>query len=310
VVFTPGTEQCCRSNKYTLATQFCVGTSIYGKCGGSDYSPATESCCNGNKYTLATQFCSGDGSGVYSRCGEQTYTPAIQRCGSGNVIETKCGTNWYSFSSSTHYCKNSTAWTQYGSLFYEGKTYKTVEIGTQTWMAENLNYAASGSKCGSTLSGKGTLGEVNTSTCDTYGRLYNWATAMANSASSFVNPSGVKGVCPTGWHLPSDAEWTTLTYYVDSFYEYPGTKLKATSGWFLNNSVPIGTDDYGFSALPGGYGYSRGDFGNAGNSGFWWSATEYGASLAYYRSLHSGGTNVDRNRNDKTDLYSVRCVQD
>src|SRR5215469_10890371 len=79
----------------------------------------------------------------------------------------------------------------------DSKTYRTVVIGTQTWMAENLNYNATGSKC------------YNDSTqyCDLYGRLYDWTTAMAGVSSSSANPSGVLGICPVGWHLPSDAEW-------------------------------------------------------------------------------------------------------
>jgi uncharacterized protein (TIGR02145 family) len=154
-------------------------------------------------------------------------------------------------------------------------------------MAENLNYAASGSKCGGS---DGNLKDENTEICDTYGRLYDWATA--------------KTACPTGWHLPSNGEWDDLMTAVGGS-STAGTKLKAAnaSGW-------NGTDDYGFSALPGGYGRSSGDFFYVGSNGYWWSASEYSADYAYYRGMNSNGTNVSKDYYGKAFLYSVRCVQD
>jgi uncharacterized protein (TIGR02145 family) len=176
----------------------------------------------------------------------------------------------------------------YGTpVTYDGETYQTVVIGTQTWMARNLNYNASGSKCGNGSS----LSDENTSTCDTYGRLYNWATANT--------------VCPSGWHLPSDAEWTTLTDYVGGS-STAGTKLKATSGW---SSEGNGTDAYGFAALPGIYGYSDGSFSYVGTYGNWWSATEHGG-LVYSRSMYYGRADVGIESNVKALLRSVRCVKD
>jgi uncharacterized protein (TIGR02145 family) len=121
----------------------------------------------------------------------------------------------------------------------DGKTYKKVTIGTQTWMAENLNYAANNSVC------YGNSAE----NCAEYSRLYNWATA--------------KTACPTGWHLPSDDEWTMLTDNVGGS-KTAGTKLKSAEGW---NKDGNGTDDYGFSALPGGSGSSGGGFDDAGDYG-------------------------------------------
>jgi len=162
----------------------------------------------------------------------------------------------------------------YGSVTYEGQTYKTVKIGTQTWMAENLNYNASGSRC----YGDNT-GSDSQNRCSTYGRLYNWSTAMNGAASSTAVPSGVRGICPSGWHLPSDAEWTLLENAVGGS-SVAGTKLKATSGWYNNGN---GTNEYGFSALPGGGGYSGGSFKDVEGSGNWWSSTEYSSDGAYYR---------------------------
>jgi uncharacterized protein (TIGR02145 family) len=170
----------------------------------------------------------------------------------------------------------------------DGKKYVYVKIGEQTWMAENLNYDASDSKCYDNS-------EAN---CETYGKLYNWATAMNNSASSTANPSGVRGICPTGWHLPSATEWGVLGNDTK--------KLKATSGWNNNGN---GTDDYGFSALPGGGG-SDGSFYHVGNRGLWWSASEYLSYGVSTRLMHGSADYADWNLEGKTSLFSVRCVQD
>jgi uncharacterized protein (TIGR02145 family) len=164
------------------------------------------------------------------------------------------------------------------------KKYNMVRIGSQWWMAENLNYNVSGSRCYGDDTGSDTQGY-----CEIYGRLYDWATAMT--------------VCPAGWHLPSDAEWTTLTNYVGS---NAGTKLKAASGWYGDGN---GTDDFGFAALPGGNGDSDGGFFNAGDYGYWWSASEGDASYAYSRNMDYL-ENVYASYGGKSGLFSVRCLQD
>jgi uncharacterized protein (TIGR02145 family) len=165
----------------------------------------------------------------------------------------------------------------------DGKKYKPVKIGSQTWMAENLNYEMEGSKCYNNKPEK----------CAEYGRLYDWATA--------------KKACPAGWHLATDAEWTTLKKTVGSPV---GTKLKSTSGWNSDKGKSgNGTDEYGFLALPGGYGNLDGYFYGAGFRGNWWSATEYGAYNAYYQSMdYSEYVNVGNY--GKNGKFSVRCVQD
>ena len=159
----------------------------------------------------------------------------------------------------------------------DGKKYKTVKIDTQTWMAENLNYAASGSKCY----------DNKPENCQKYGRLYDWSTA--------------KKACPSGWHLPSKAEWDVLGD--DS------KKLKAKSGWNNNGN---GTDEFGFSALPGGYGNSDGSFYNVGNYGYWWSANEYEdySYYAYYRNMVYYYDYAFWGYDFKSILRSVLCVQD
>jgi uncharacterized protein (TIGR02145 family)/uncharacterized repeat protein (TIGR02543 family) len=165
----------------------------------------------------------------------------------------------------------------------DGKTYKKVVIGTQTWMAENLNYDVPSNTTDVCYNNKA-------DSCEKYGRLYNWLTAMT--------------ACPAGWHLPLDAEWATLENYVGSPV---GTKLKSTSGWYNNGN---GTDQYDFSALPGGYGYSDGGFLNAGGLGLWWSATENDALYACGQHIHYNGDEGRGDRKEKTNLFSVRCVQD
>jgi uncharacterized protein (TIGR02145 family)/uncharacterized repeat protein (TIGR02543 family) len=184
---------------------------------------------------------------------------------------------------------------------HDGKEYKKVTIGNQTWMAENLNYDDH-------IMTSDVCYNKDTSNCAKYGRLYDWATAMGGRSSSSSNPSGVQGVCPAGWHLPSDAEWTELTEYVGGASK-AGTKLKSSTGWTSSSSVPVGTNEYGFSALPGGYGSSGGSFDYAGNYGFWWSATEDNAYGAWRRDMIYIIEYVNGYGSSKTDLFSVRCVE-
>ena len=185
----------------------------------------------------------------------------------------------------------------------DGKKYVYVVIDTQTWMAENLDYAVSGSKCGNS--------DAITAICGTYGRLYNWATAMNNSASSTANPSKVQGVCPSGWHLPSDAEWDVLVTFAGGS-SGAGSMLKTSSGW--NNrdggTSGSGNNSYGFSALPGGYYGSTGSISSVGYVGYWWSATESSTSDAYYRAIYYYQSSVGRSNYVKSILLSVRCVKD
>jgi len=168
----------------------------------------------------------------------------------------------------------------------DNKVYKWVKIGDQVWMAENLDYEAhESSRCY----------DDDENNCKKYGRLYDWSTA--------------KSVCPEGWHLPSDAEWKTLVTFVGG-EETAGKKLKATNGWNSNKKDESGngTDDFGFSALPGGVCGTGGNFGHGGGGGFWWSATENDASDAWIWNMRHG-PNAYRNSIDKTISYSVRCVQ-
>jgi len=224
----------------------------------------------------------------------------------------------------TQYCSNGTMKTYGSTPEVGGRTYKTVVIGTQTWMAENLNYK--------TLDGTSRChpGNINTNTsdadnanCNTYGRLYNWATAMGISSdynSDSYNPSSstnYRGVCPIGWHIPNNDEWNTLMNSVGGS-SIAGRKLKSTSGWGdcgLGSSYSFQCEDaYGFSALPGGYGGPGGLFDSAGLNGNWWSASEssdaYSSYDAYSRYVVYGSEYVGYYDYGKSNLRSVRCLQD
>jgi len=186
----------------------------------------------------------------------------------------------------------------------DGKTYRTVRIGNQTWMAENLNYKTGTSVCYDNAD----------SNCTKYGRHYNWDDAMT--------------ACPAGWRVPTDEDWDSLALaaggqrvedgydgYDGYDWKFAGKKLKSTTGWddcedddgkLVSGN---GTDEFGFSALPGGDGTSDGSFISAGYNGQWWSATEYDASYAWNRYMGYISDRVGRYYNSKTDLLSLRCVR-
>ena len=217
----------------------------------------------------------------------------------------------------------------------DGKKYKTVEIGEQKWMAENLNYNAKGSKCygesgvvvtgykddgdeccdclGTAITTKLSNKKVQDN-CKKYGRLYNWATAMdltlscnSNSCTNQIK-SKHRGLCPIGWHIPSDADWDVLMTAVGGSSSTAGDKLKAKSGWNNNDN---GTDEFGFSALPGGRGSSGGSFNDVGNNGYWWSTTEDDdTDYANYRDMiYYSGEGGSTYYFFKSNLFSVRCLQ-
>jgi uncharacterized protein (TIGR02145 family) len=166
------------------------------------------------------------------------------------------------------------------------KTYKTAKVGTQTWMAENLNYEAKGSKCYAN----------KPDNCQKYGRLYDWETA--------------KSACPSGWHLPSDEEWRTIINFAGG-KDIAGKKLKAKSGWGGNAN---GTDDYGFSALPSGFGFSDSDsFYDIGEGGLWFSSSEYGSYAAngdnHDNNMSFAAVEYAEEYNGEDRLHSVRCIK-
>jgi uncharacterized protein (TIGR02145 family) len=167
---------------------------------------------------------------------------------------------------------------------HAGREYKTVQIGDQLWMAENLAYEPPTGKYWAYGNAPNNVAK--------YGYLYDWETAMK--------------VCPAGWHLPSDDEWTTLIDYLGG-KEVAGTKMKSKTGWERNGN---GTNESSFSGLPGGGSFSYGTFNNFGEYGFWWSATESGTSYAWTRELDDYSGDAIRGYYDKTFGFSVRCLRD
>jgi uncharacterized protein (TIGR02145 family) len=193
---------------------------------------------------------------------------------------------------------------------YDGHAYTTALIGSQCWFKENLrndNYNDGTAILGnlnnstwtSTTSGAQTVydqgGANEASNLTTYGRLYNWY-AVTNAA----------GLCPTGWHVPTDAEWTALETHLGGA-SGAGAAMKASSS---DSPAWNGTNSSGFSALPGGYRtYDNGNFANLGNYGDWWSSSPSGSD-AWNRNLFSGSSGVTRYHNYVRYGFSVRCLRD
>lgn len=212
----------------------------------------------------------------------------------------------------------------------DGNMYNTVQIGNQCWMKENLrttHYAGSteiplgSSATHHDYAAQRYYPNNNAELVGTYGYLYNWAAVMNGASSSTANPSGVQGICPNGWHVPSDAEWTQLTDYVSIHSAYLcnndisniGKALAATTGWNSYTSTctignnPSTNNSTGFSALPAGLSLSI----NFGNVADFWSATEETDNLhASIRILRYGEGNVVKSTYFKNHGMSVRCVRD
>ena len=168
----------------------------------------------------------------------------------------------------------------------DGQTYKTVTIGTQTWMAENLNYETNGSFC------------YNDSIeyCAKYGRLYTWNAAL--------------NACLDGWHLPTQMEWKTLITAVGDS-STAGKMLKSTSGWICpKGDSRNGTDEYAFTALPVGIRFQEGYFSYEDINALFWASTESDGSYAYSVELYCGVDGASLYGNLKDYGFSVRCVRD
>ena len=201
----------------------------------------------------------------------------------------------------------------------DGNNYRIVKIGDQVWMAENLKYlpAVVGPGTGSDsvlhfyvfgYDGTNSLKAKLSSNYDIYGVLYNWPAAMNNAASSTYVPSGIQGICPSGWHLPSDAEWSQLTEYLRT--RVAGGKLKQKGTTLWNSPNKGASNKTGFTALPAGYRSDNGTFVSMGEDSDFWSATEFDAHNAWFRNIHFNDNDVGRNNFKKEIGFSVRCVKD
>ena len=204
------------------------------------------------------------------------------------------------------------------SLSYDGRTYDLVEIGGQCWFADNLatdQYrngdliptGLDNATWQNTTAGAYAIYNNDLANDVTYGKLYNWYTTVDS-----------RGLCPTGWHVPTDCEWMYLEGSLGMSVTdqetagWRGTNeggaLKSTTGWTSPNTGA--TNSSGFTAFPGGYRNVNAPYGNIGNAGYWWSSTEDGSNDAWYRGLNYFNSDVSRYTTNKQDGFSVRCVRD
>ena len=206
----------------------------------------------------------------------------------------------------------------------DGKVYKTVKIGDQTWMAENLNYYDSTDlsvKKKSWCFGKKDNGD--STTCDVAGRLYTWAAAidsvkLANDADNPQDcgygkictlPDTVYGICPSGWHLPDTTEWNTLFTTVGGL-STAGKALKSRRGWHTGwTDGGNGLDSFGFTALPVGYCSYNGNFDEDGYGAIFWSLAEGDSDCAYSIGVGYGGGMARNECDRKRNGFSVRCIK-
>ena len=259
-----------------------------------------------NKFTFTASVCvafffaaCGDDGGSATRPSEESSSSVALSSSSSSVIPSSSSSK---VTESAEVTKGSITDTR------DGQIYKTVTIGTQTWMAQNLNYETVNSYCY----------RDSASYCTKYGRLYTWAAAMDSVGSWSANGKGcgygktcsptypVRGVCPEGWHLPTQTEWNTLFTAVGG-QSTAGKMLKSTSGW---NSSGNGTDAYSFSALPAGGRGGNGHFNYEGNNAYFWSSTDDNSYYAYSMILYYNGDYAGLDDGNEGYGFSVRCVKD
>ena len=216
---------------------------------------------------------------------------------------------------------------EYGTLTddRDGQTYKTVKIGEQWWMAENLNYAYTGvpfKVYDFASDSTSWCYDNDAANCAKYGRLYTWAAAMDSVGTWSTNGMGcgyymvcsptnpVRGICPEGWHLPDITEWNALFNAVGG-RATAGIMLKSTEGWNdYYGTSGNGSDIYSFSALPAGNGNYDGNYYYEGNNTLFWSSTESNSNYAFSMYLDYDGDGAYLNGYYKDNGFSVRCLMD
>lgn len=201
----------------------------------------------------------------------------------------------------------------------DGNNYNVTSIGNQIWMAENLKTTrysdgtliplvnTTGTWNALTVTSKAYCWyNDNTSNKDIYGAYYTWSAVMNTSSGSTSNPSGVQGVCPTGWHLPSNSEWDELMTYLG----VAGGKLKesGTAHWLSPNTGA--TNEASYTALPAGWRFIDGAFAESGRVAWWWSSTEWSINYAWFYSVISGNQDMTSGSYNKWLGLSVRCIKD
>ncbi|NTW32959.1 MAG: hypothetical protein HGB12_10075 [Bacteroidetes bacterium] len=263
-----------------------------------------------------------------------------------NVTGLTCGITYYyrvraentcstSGNSGTIISATSACWTCGTSQLTDSrdsKTYNTVLIGTQCWMAQNLNvgtYVTGTTTQTNNASIEKYCYSDNTDNCTTYGGLYQLSEAVAylngatNTSSWNPVPTGnVQGICPTGWHIPTEAEWCTMENVVEAGTDPScnilyarGTNIGAmlkesgTSHW-TSNQCGTGCNTTNFTGLPSGFRRPTGTFDDISGDCFWWAASEFDDSNSWTRSLYNSTTISYRQYASKTYGYNVRCIKD
>ena len=205
--------------------------------------------------------------------------------------------------------KSSTGWTSLTTPSTTAVFLPTIVIGTQQWMRENLDVVTyrngdvipqvtNATAWAALTTGAWCYYNNDVANGAIYGKLYNWYA---------VNDT--RGLAPTGWHIPTDAEWTILTDKLGGT-TVAGGKMKSVgiTRWTTPNASA--TNASGFTGLPGGFRYNNGSFYNNGNYGFWWSSAQNGTTYAWYRYLDYDGGSANRSDHGKEFGFSVRCLRD
>ena len=278
-------QKLCGGEEFDYLNYVCESGKIKPLCGSKPYDASSSFCgsdtlvhdlCGGKTYDVSAKFCQD--SKTYDLCGGESYDIRSYGC-SENRIMKLCGEVVYD--TLEYFCAADTtvhpvAAIEYGSLMddRDGKTYRTIAIGSQVWMAENLDYASEYSRCY----------KDSSSYCKKYGRLYS-----KNEAIS---------ICPQDWHLPSKEEWMELFEYAGGM-DSAGKKLKSWKEW-------DGYDSYGFNALPAGRGVSS--YYDVGENTSFWSSSPTSFYYYYFRLYYGNSVSVDFEGNGY--YFSVRCLKD
>jgi uncharacterized protein (TIGR02145 family) len=205
------------------------------------------------------------------------------------------------------------------TILYEGKTYNTLQIGNQCWLKENLNagtmISGSSDQSDNSILEKYCYNNLE-SNCDMYGGLYQWAEAVQyyNGATNVTSwnpvPSReITGICPSGWHLPSDGDWNSLIATLGGV-EAAGGKMKESGllHWVSPNTGASNIS--GFTSLPGGYRFTSGTFHSSGYSARSWASNEFSGSASWFEQLVYNDDNIVANNISKLYGHSVRCLKD
>jgi uncharacterized protein (TIGR02145 family) len=266
---------------------------VRGVCWSTSSNPTTA-----NSFTT-----DGSGTGTFTSniTGLTANTLYYVRAYATNSIGTAYG-NEISFTTSS----TGTSCPGVPTVTYEGKIYNTVQIGTQCWLKENLNVGTringSQNQTNNSIKEKYCFNDLETN-CDVYGGLYQWDEAM-----QYVLTNGAQGLCPNGWHIATDAEWTTMTNYIGGAL-IAGGKLKEAGliHWASPNTGATNLTD--FTALPSGHRNTNSLFFYLTYSAYFWQSTESSALVSYARKLDFNSEDVFRNPYEKPNGFSVRCLQ-